>query len=47
MKKGHIQVKTIEFAINEDIFLIYLCAKFGVELGDSNTTSTSKVAQNP
>ena len=32
MKMGHIQMKNIEFAFNEDIFVIYYFAKFGAKL---------------
>ena len=30
-EKIHFQIKTIKFALNEDIFLIYFCEEFGVE----------------
>ena len=49
MKKGHIQMKTIELAFNEDIFVIYSFAKFGAKLaifytkGAFGVTKSTKV----
>ena len=42
MKKGHTQMKTIEFAFDKGIFLIYLC----IELGDFDTIGAFGMAQN-
>ena len=47
MIKCHTQMKTTEFAFNEDIFPIYSCVENGVELGDFDTRDASRVAQNP
>lgn len=41
-KKNDIQIKTTQFAFNENIFLIYSCAKIGANFVVSNITGVSK-----